>query len=94
MTPGRAINQMIHIAGQRTVTALDRLNDNLSTAQIDLWQWVRHEIMMITTESVYGPLNPYRDPEVEHAFWSVQVIEYTGRVRPLLIFLGNSPITV
>lgn len=94
MTPGKAINQMIHIAGQRTVKALDAINDTLSTGQIDLRQWVRHEITMITTESVYGPLNPYRDPEVERAFWSVRFIEYTGRIRPLMIFLGSSPIIV
>lgn len=31
--------------------------------------WVQHEITVATTECVYGPSNPYRDSEIEKAFW-------------------------
>ncbi|KAF7928884.1 uncharacterized protein EAE97_009726 [Botrytis byssoidea] len=41
-------------------------NINLNT---DLWAWVQHEITVATTESVYGPENPYRDSKVETGFW-------------------------
>ncbi|MCJ1317028.1 hypothetical protein MMC15_002349 [Xylographa vitiligo] len=30
---------------------------------------IRHVITMATTESTYGPLNPYKDEKVEEAFW-------------------------
>ncbi|RAL61937.1 hypothetical protein DID88_002426 [Monilinia fructigena] len=39
-------------------------------ANSNLWAWVQHEITVATTESVYGPMNPYRDAKVEAGFWN------------------------
>jgi hypothetical protein len=36
---------------------------------IDLHLWCRHAIAVASTEAVYGPLNPYKDPAIERAFW-------------------------
>jgi hypothetical protein len=33
--------------------------------RVDMYEWIRHEIMMATTDSVYGPHNPLRDPANE-----------------------------
>lgn len=35
---------------------------------IDMFQWVRHELLMASTEGVYGPKNPFRDPAMEKAW--------------------------
>lgn len=36
---------------------------------IDLHFWCRHAVTVASTDAVYGPLNPYKDPAVERAFW-------------------------
>ncbi|KAL2136890.1 hypothetical protein VTI74DRAFT_616 [Chaetomium olivicolor] len=62
--------------------ALDRLNSKaleLLTASLDeivardgkrvkLYEWIRHEFLMATTDAVYGPHNPLRDSENEAAW--------------------------
>lgn len=34
-----------------------------------LYTWLRDAITTATTRSVYGPMNPYDDPEIVDAFW-------------------------
>ena len=41
---------------------------NESFITIKLYEWTRHEMLMATTEAVFGPKNPYRDPAVEQAW--------------------------
>ncbi|RAL59656.1 hypothetical protein DID88_000289 [Monilinia fructigena] len=38
---------------------------------IDLWDWVRHGLTVVMSESLYGAQNPYRDPEIEAGFWTL-----------------------
>lgn len=35
----------------------------------NLFEWVKHEVSMITTDTVYGRDNPFRTTEVEESFW-------------------------
>ncbi|KAI0836662.1 putative cytochrome P450 [Hypoxylon sp. FL0890] len=37
---------------------------------LDLFAWCRHSITMASTDSVYGPMNPFRSGEIEKAFWN------------------------
>ena len=69
MKPGNGITPMVSIAAQTAAGHMEELETNSSSRRIDLWEWVRHEITVATTEAVYGPTNPYRDTDVEHAFW-------------------------
>lgn len=71
LMPGDSINHMVRIAAQTAAAAMDEMETNKRAGanEVDLWSWVQHEITMATTESVYGPSNPYRDPEVEEAWW-------------------------
>lgn len=39
------------------------------TLRVKMFAWIRRELMRATTESVYGPLSPFRDPQMEEA-WS------------------------
>jgi hypothetical protein len=34
-----------------------------------LARWLRNTITIATTNSVYGPQNPYKDQSVQDAFW-------------------------
>lgn len=61
--------------------AVDELNrkvfDNLATAlvmwvtrhtdglKVNMYEWIRHELFMATTDCVYGPHNPFRDFTLE-----------------------------
>lgn len=37
----------------------------------NLFEWIKHEVTLITTDSVYGPSNPFRTSNVEQSFWLV-----------------------
>lgn len=35
---------------------------------VKMFEWIRHELLIATTDGVYGPKNPYRDPAMENAW--------------------------
>lgn len=72
--PGEGIKEMLQVTGKGTVTAFFQLENEAKRTRVDLWNWVQHTISIITTDSVYGPKNPYQDPQVENAFWFVLTI--------------------
>ncbi|KAI2622461.1 cytochrome P450 [Hypoxylon sp. NC1633] len=54
---------------------------NEGTTTIKLFEWVRHELLLASTEGVYGPQNPFRDPTVEKAWYTFE--------RSLMMFVLN-----
>lgn len=62
---------MLRVVAERTTVTMDKLQISEGMKDIDLWKWLQHEVTMITTDSVYGPMNPYRQPGIEAAFWLV-----------------------
>lgn len=48
-------------------TSLDALNAS-GPRQVSFFSWIRSEIMLGTTDAVYGPHNPFRDTSVEEAW--------------------------
>jgi hypothetical protein len=75
MMPGESIDYMTLVAAKVAAASLERFETDETARRIDLWNWVQHEMTLETTESVYGPANPYRDPEVENGFWQVHTTE-------------------
>ena len=75
MAPGQGFEDLL-LAASKTITAdLNALSERVAgRMDIDLWEWVRHEVTHATTEGVYGPMNPYRDPAVESGFWYAQYL--------------------
>lgn len=67
LSAGPALDAMNRRAIQVIAGSLDTLAQK-KTTEIQLWQWVRHELLMASTEGVYGPKNPFRDPEMEKAW--------------------------
>ncbi|KAK7987376.1 hypothetical protein PG989_007691 [Apiospora arundinis] len=39
---------------------------------LELFAWVRRELFMATTEAIYGPKNPFRDPKLEQAWFDFE----------------------
>ncbi|KAF7912400.1 uncharacterized protein EAF01_001421 [Botrytis porri] len=70
MSPLRGVDDMIRVAAENIKARLDNLADEAGdiNTNTDLWAWVQHELTVATTESVYGPENPYRDFKVETGF--------------------------
>lgn len=54
------------------VGIMDDLNLDDCEAEVGLWEWVRHILTMASTNAAYGASNPFKDPEIEMAFWYVQ----------------------
>ncbi|KAF7875292.1 hypothetical protein EAF04_002464 [Stromatinia cepivora] len=70
LSPVGGMRKMLQVAALATKNRLDDLATPARNDQTDLWEWVRHELTIVTTESLYGVGNPYRDPKVESGFWS------------------------
>lgn len=75
MAPGPGLDAMNRVMIKNITISLDRLYpsgkdiNRPMRKQIGLMKWLRHETTLATTNSVYGPLNPFKDPNVEEAFW-------------------------
>ncbi|KAJ8114557.1 hypothetical protein ONZ43_g4875 [Nemania bipapillata] len=51
------------------------LNDSIrklhgKTTRVNLLHWFRHEFGISSTNGIYGPENPFKDPKVEAGFWA------------------------
>ncbi|KID84407.1 cytochrome P450 [Metarhizium guizhouense ARSEF 977] len=51
------------------------LNDSVkklhgTTTRINILAWFRHEFGMSSTNGIYGPKDPFKDPKVEAGFWA------------------------
>jgi len=68
LKPGPGLDGMNRTMIQ-TITDLLNEFDDKESGTVDLWEWIRHAMTMATTESTYGPLNPYKGEDVEKAFW-------------------------
>lgn len=71
LLPGEGLDEMNRIAIQNIAASCDRLDSRNGAApvRIKLMKWLRYEFTMATSNSVYGPMNPLKDREVEAAFW-------------------------
>lgn len=65
---GSGLDKMNTIMIKYIQTSIDELAQSHNTP-FDLHTWCRHAITIASTESVYGPLNPYRSKVVEDALW-------------------------
>jgi hypothetical protein len=51
-----------------TQAAVDRLSNRVDELKGGLQEIVRHELILAMTGAIYGPENPYDDPEVEESW--------------------------
>ncbi|OTB18120.1 hypothetical protein K445DRAFT_314939 [Daldinia sp. EC12] len=52
------------------------------TVKVDLWQWSRRIMVESTTEAIWGPQNPYRDPVIAEAWKTFEAGFLTLSVFP------------
>lgn len=66
LLPGPGVGAMIRTMAKKVTASIDRLQYK---KEAQLFAAIRHEITLMTTDSVYGQQNPFRDPEIEQSFW-------------------------
>ncbi len=72
LSPSAGFDDMNRQMIENVAATLDGLK--LSTHQpviIGLSKWFRRNVTAATTNSVYGPLNPFKDQSVVDAFWYI-----------------------
>ena len=68
VAPGPALDAM-NRASVETIDQCLREVESNGPQQVRLFEWARKTIAYATTEAVYGPMNPFRDPAVQDGFW-------------------------
>ena len=70
LSPGPLLEAMNRIMISRIANSMDRLRaESGRSTKIGLVRWIRHELTIAITDSVYGPQNPFKDRVIEDAFW-------------------------
>ncbi|KAI1414862.1 cytochrome P450 [Hypoxylon sp. FL1857] len=82
MSPGKDLDELSRKAIEVFVTELGKLKSQ-GTVKTGLWQWTNRIMDTSTTEAVWGPDNPYRDPVVAQAWKIFEAGFLTLSVFPL-----------
>ncbi|KAF2115747.1 cytochrome P450 [Lophiotrema nucula] len=69
LAPGPALDAMNRVMAEKISGSMDRLEGEKT---VQLLEFVKHEIAMASTDSVYGRKNPFKDPAIEERFWKFQ----------------------
>ena len=70
LTPGPGLDEMNRVMVQNIAASLDSLKPAPGTCtKIGLVKWLREAVTAATTNSIYGPQNPFKDLAVVEAFW-------------------------
>lgn len=70
LNPGEILDELNRVTIDRVCEFVDRIQPNSGqSTELGLVEWLRHHVTLATTDAVYGPHNPFRDANVESAFW-------------------------
>lgn len=68
LAPGPVLDDLNSKAVGILNTSLSALSDRDAPVTVDMFQWASYQIMMATTNAVYGSRNPFKDPAVRDAY--------------------------
>ncbi|KAF2970322.1 hypothetical protein GQX73_g3177 [Xylaria multiplex] len=84
LKPGSDLDDMNRSMIREVVKLFDQLQPAKGESKpLSMYGWLRDAITTATTRSVYGPMNPYDDPEIVEAFWEFE----SGLMSILIGFL-------
>ncbi|KAI1408107.1 cytochrome P450 [Hypoxylon sp. FL1857] len=72
LSPGPNLDELNTRAVQILNSSLGLLCAQQAPTNVKLLEWASHEIMMATTNAVYGPRNPFKDPAVRAAYYQYE----------------------
>jgi hypothetical protein len=62
LTPGPRLHELNRRATSKISQSLDDLNQGQGPKVIKIHEWISRTIIMTSTETMYGPQNPFRNP--------------------------------
>lgn len=72
LVPGAELDKMNQIMIESTLMLLGSLRPKQGrSTKIELARWLRDSVTLSTTNSVYGPANPFKNSAIVDAFWYV-----------------------
>ncbi|KAM7203154.1 putative cytochrome p450 protein [Naviculisporaceae sp. PSN 640] len=74
LAPGPGLQEMVTVANAQVAANLEWLEPEPgeSSRGVLLYESMQHFIVQATSAAVYGPLNPFKQPDVEKAFWDFE----------------------
>lgn len=85
------LDKMNRIMVLNIAASLDNLQGSAERTKLSLAHWLRTHVTMATTNSIYGPLNPFKDEAVADGFWYVdKSLILFGVPAMLTVRLGSS----
>ncbi|KAI9649219.1 hypothetical protein NHQ30_001787 [Ciborinia camelliae] len=69
LAPGPDLDAMNRVMAQKVAASIDGIKGQRT---VPLFDFIKREIAIATTDSVYGPQNPFKDPAVADGFWKFQ----------------------
>ncbi|KAI0153311.1 cytochrome P450 [Xylariaceae sp. FL1272] len=87
LSPGSTpLNMLNRNAIQAIAKSLDMVATGAETpVKINMYGWIKHQVMMATTEGAFGPQNPFRDTKIQQAFFAYE----RGFVRLMISVLPS-----
>ncbi|KAI9154840.1 Cytochrome P463 monooxygenase [Paramyrothecium foliicola] len=71
MSPGQGLDALNEAAIRSISTSLTDVS-NRGPTTVELFAWIRRQLYFATTDSIYGPKNPVRDPALESAWYDFE----------------------
>jgi hypothetical protein len=68
LSPGTKLDAMNRVMLGLVAASIDHIAKEPAMCVL-LHDWVKHQITLASTDSVYGPANPFRDSAIKKAFW-------------------------
>ncbi|KAH7074910.1 putative 25-hydroxycholesterol 7-alpha-hydroxylase [Paraphoma chrysanthemicola] len=73
LSPNSPAMEAMNAAVADAITScLDHAKTSKNIEEFGLFEWIKHEVGLITTDTVYGPENPFRNFETERSFWTFE----------------------
>ncbi|KAI0104180.1 cytochrome P450 [Nemania sp. FL0031] len=69
--PGPGLNALGRAVARTFADAFDRV-ESQGGITVDLFEWIRRETFCASTNALYGPHNPFRDPNIEKAWFDYE----------------------
>lgn len=68
VSPGPSLDELDTKAASHLNTSMNTLCAKGASTTVDLFEWASQVIMLATTDAIYGPGNPFKDPAVQEAY--------------------------
>ncbi|CAG8979477.1 hypothetical protein HYALB_00012077 [Hymenoscyphus albidus] len=71
LKPGVALDEMNKTMLESVSDTMSEFDEGPISEDIDLWAWIKHMMILAATDAIYGPGNPFKDPQLEKDMWHI-----------------------